>query len=126
MTKKSIQKFKHLENEKSFQEEIQRIFHHFKGLSLKQINQTFLKGESLTLILNLKTALGTIHQTSAVIPIETKKIAVIIFNSQYKILLKPKVGYPEWIYPTFPRTAEKKIKQVSVSESMLLQKMIMR
>ena len=70
MTKKSIQKFKYLENEKSFQEEIQRIFHHFKGLSLKQINQIFLKGESLTLILNLKTALGTIHQTSVVIPTE--------------------------------------------------------
>ena len=37
MTKKSRQKFKHLENEKSFEDEINSIFHHFKGLLVMQI-----------------------------------------------------------------------------------------
>ena len=32
MTKKPRQKFKYLENEKSFYDEIKSIFHHFKGL----------------------------------------------------------------------------------------------
>ena len=34
MTKKSRQKFKYLENEKSFYGEIKSIFHYFKGLSV--------------------------------------------------------------------------------------------
>ena len=33
MTEKSGQKFKYLENEKSFWGEIKGIYHHFKGLS---------------------------------------------------------------------------------------------
>ena len=32
MTKKSRQKHKYLENERSFQGEIKNIFHHFKGI----------------------------------------------------------------------------------------------
>lgn len=50
------------------------------------------------------------------IPIEILKIAMIILNSQPKVLLKPKVGYPKWIHPTILRTTENKIKQVSISE----------
>ena len=34
MTSKLRQKFKYLENDKSFQNEIKNIFHHFKGLSV--------------------------------------------------------------------------------------------
>ena len=41
MTKKSRQKFKYLEKEKSFKDEIKTIFHYFKGLSLKQIKHFF-------------------------------------------------------------------------------------
>ena len=49
MTKKSRQKFKYVEIEKSFKDEIKSIFDHFKGLLLRQIKQTFLEGESPTL-----------------------------------------------------------------------------
>ena len=52
MTKKSWQKLKYLENEKSFKDEIKSIFHNliiFKGLLMKQITQFFLEGESPTL-----------------------------------------------------------------------------
>ena len=44
MTKKSWQKLKYLENEKSFKDEIKSIFHNliiFKGLLMKQITQFF-------------------------------------------------------------------------------------
>ena len=34
-------KFEYLENEKSFKDEIKSIFHHFKGLLLKQIKGNF-------------------------------------------------------------------------------------
>ena len=47
MTKKSSQKFKYLENEKSFYDEIISIFIIFMGISLKQT--IFLEGESPTL-----------------------------------------------------------------------------
>ena len=40
MVKKSSQKFKYLENEKSFKDEIKSILH-LKGLSLNQIKQYF-------------------------------------------------------------------------------------
>ena len=46
MTKKSRQKFKYLENEKSFWGEIKSISHHFKGLS---ITQNCLRSESAPL-----------------------------------------------------------------------------
>ena len=52
ITRKPEQKFKYLENEKGFKDEIKEIkciFHDFKGLSLKQIKQIFLKGERRTL-----------------------------------------------------------------------------
>ena len=44
MSKKSSQKFKYLENESSFKDEI-----NFRGLLMKQITQTFLEVESPTL-----------------------------------------------------------------------------
>ena len=46
MPKKSRQKLKYLENEKMKQK---AFFIIFEGLSLKQIKQTFLEGESPTL-----------------------------------------------------------------------------
>ena len=47
MTKKSRQKFKYLENEKSFKMKQKAFFIIFKGLSLKQIKQFyFSEGES--------------------------------------------------------------------------------
>ena len=47
MDKRSGQNFKYIENEKSFQDELKSVFHHFIGLSLKQINkQIYLEGES--------------------------------------------------------------------------------
>ena len=49
MTKKSRQKFKYLENGKSFQDEIKSIFIILKGLSMKQTIEFFLEGESPTL-----------------------------------------------------------------------------
>ena len=48
MTKKLRQKFKYLNNEKSFQDEI-LFFIICKWLSLKQLKQLFLEGKSLTL-----------------------------------------------------------------------------
>ena len=49
MTKKSRQKFKYIENEKCFEDEIKSVFHHFKGLSLKQIKRFFLVDEKVRL-----------------------------------------------------------------------------
>ena len=49
MTKKFRQKFKYLEKEKSFQDELKTFVIIFKGLLLKQIKQTFFEGESPTL-----------------------------------------------------------------------------
>ena len=49
MTKKSRQKLKYLENEKSFKGERKAFFIIFKGLSLKQIKQIFLDGKGPTL-----------------------------------------------------------------------------
>ena len=49
MTKKLGEKFKYLVNEKSFYDEIKSIFNIFKGLSLKQIKEFCLEGESPTL-----------------------------------------------------------------------------
>ena len=41
MTKKSRQKFKYLENEKSFQNEIKSIFNHFlRAFSCQKLSQT--------------------------------------------------------------------------------------
>ena len=37
VTKKSRQKFKYLENEKSLKREIKTIFHHFNGFSVAKI-----------------------------------------------------------------------------------------
>ena len=48
-TKKSGQKFKNLNNEKSFLVDIESIFYHPKGFSLKRIKPTILVGESPTL-----------------------------------------------------------------------------
>ena len=48
MPKKSRQKFKYFENEKSFWDEI-KFFIIFEGLSFKQIKKVFLEGESPTL-----------------------------------------------------------------------------
>ena len=49
MTKKSRQKFKYLENEKSFYDEIKSIFHHC-GRAITEANKKiFLEGESPTL-----------------------------------------------------------------------------
>ena len=50
MTKKPWQRLKYLEDEKSFWDEIKSIFRLFKGLSIKEITQIFLEGESPTLI----------------------------------------------------------------------------
>ena len=41
MTKKSGQKLKYIDNEKSLEDEIKRIFIIFKGLSIKQITHNF-------------------------------------------------------------------------------------
>ena len=48
MPKKSRQKLKYLENEKSFQDEIESIFHHF-WRAIIEANNFFLEGERLTL-----------------------------------------------------------------------------
>ena len=50
MTEKSRQEFKQLKKEKSFYDKIERVFHHFKRLSLKRIRQIYLEGDSRTLI----------------------------------------------------------------------------
>ena len=49
MAKNSWQKLKYLENRKSFVDEMKSLFILFKGLSLKEITQIFLEGESPTL-----------------------------------------------------------------------------
>ena len=50
--KKPGQKFKYLKNHKNFSREIESGFHHFYGLSLRQIKPTFLEGESWTLMMD--------------------------------------------------------------------------
>ena len=50
MSKKSIQKFKYLENEKNLKWNKKHFIIIFEGLSLKQIKKIFLEGESLTLM----------------------------------------------------------------------------
>ena len=52
MSKKLRQKFKYLENEKSFEHEIKNNFISFEVLLLKKIKKAFLEGESPTLIHN--------------------------------------------------------------------------
>ena len=47
MTKKSRQKFKHPENEKSFEDKIKSIFHHFWKAIIKA-NKIFFEGGSST------------------------------------------------------------------------------
>ena len=42
MTKKSRQKFKYLENEKNFQDEIKSIFHHFKKAFIEENKNNFV------------------------------------------------------------------------------------
>ena len=49
MTKNTRQKFKYLENEKSFQEEIKNIFHNFQRAVIEANKTIFLEGESPTL-----------------------------------------------------------------------------
>ena len=50
MSKKSRQKLKYLENEKSFYDEIKSIFHHFLRAFIEANKANlFLEGESLTL-----------------------------------------------------------------------------
>ena len=49
MTKKSRQKFKYLENERDFLDEIKNIFIIFKGVPWPSKTQVFLKGEKPTL-----------------------------------------------------------------------------
>ena len=49
MTEKSRQKFKYLDNEKSFQDEIKSIFHHFSRVIIEANNKFFLEGGSPTL-----------------------------------------------------------------------------
>ena len=48
MPKKSREKFKYLLNEKSFQDEIKSIFHHF-WMAIIEAKKNFLEGESPTL-----------------------------------------------------------------------------
>ena len=50
MTKKSRQKFKYLENQKSFLDETRNIFHHFWRAIIEVIKKKNLGGESPTLI----------------------------------------------------------------------------
>ena len=49
MTKKLLQKLRYLENEKSFEDGIKSIFHHFSRAFSQANNINFLEGESPTL-----------------------------------------------------------------------------
>ena len=51
MPKKSRQKFKYLENEKSFYDEIKSIFHQFWRAIIEANKQFFFESESPTLII---------------------------------------------------------------------------
>ena len=73
MTKKSRQKVKYLENEKAF-------FIIFKGLSMKQITQLFLEGESPTLICILYYTVCFIHY---ILHILLSTIYYIMYNLSY-------------------------------------------
>ena len=53
-TKKSRQKLRYLEKEKSFSDEIKGIFHHFKRVFSDVNKKYFLEGESPTLIGNFE------------------------------------------------------------------------
>ena len=53
VTKKSIQKLKYRQNEKSLEDEIKDIFHHFSGAFNKENQIFFLEDESLTVSVNL-------------------------------------------------------------------------
>ena len=49
MTKKARQKFKYVQNEKRFSDEIKGIFHHFSRVFIEANKKIFLEGESSTL-----------------------------------------------------------------------------
>ena len=70
----SWQKLKYLEKEKSFQDEIKTFFIIFKGLSIKQITQIFLEGESPTLSKpkSAQRKQNKINQTDSEMWIKTK------------------------------------------------------
>ena len=59
MAKKSRQRFEYLENEKSFEDEIKTIFHHFRR-AIIEANNFFFQGESPTLKINLEYVLKII------------------------------------------------------------------
>ena len=50
MPKKSRQKFKYLENEKSFQGKMKSIFHHFSGTIIGANKKKNLESESPTVV----------------------------------------------------------------------------
>ena len=80
MTKKSRQKFKYLEYEESFLGETKIIFHHFKGLSLKQIKYFSWKVSSE---LNLPQKAPSVFVTKSA----DKIIISSCFNSKFKLIL---------------------------------------
>ena len=49
MIDNSRQKFKYIENKKSFKDEIKSVFHHFQKDFIEANKKIFLEGESLTL-----------------------------------------------------------------------------
>ena len=49
MIDNSRQKFKYIENKKSFKDEINSVFHHFQKDFIEANTKIFLEGESLTL-----------------------------------------------------------------------------
>ena len=53
MPKNSRQKFKYIENEKSFWDEIKSIFHQFWRAVIEANNKIFFEGESPTLTTNV-------------------------------------------------------------------------
>ena len=65
MTQKAREKFKHFENEKSFQGKIRRVCHHFKRLSFAK-NCLRLESQPLTALHisdDIKKVLQTVYYT---------------------------------------------------------------
>ena len=68
MNKMTGQKFKYLENEKSFYDEIKSIFHHFsRAFTEANEKKFFLEGESPTLKIFVHNVINVLHLSNKVV-----------------------------------------------------------
>ena len=88
MTKRPWQKLKYLDNKKTFRDKIKTFFIIYEGLSMKQITQTFLEGESLTLNKGAGKQPGSL-------------LKILLFRGCFSHILPLQIGYLFFSYGRF-------------------------